>query len=130
MQSELQEFRKLADQQHHSKISTLLGEFDNSADEMKSELRSQEARETKRQETLMTERHTEHLIGRLVQASERADRQDEEMVEMRKALNSNRAETISLLSGKFRRINAFSGLPPGAIESLTSSQQPVSAWRI
>ena len=70
---------------------------------MKSELRSaQEAHEIKRQEALLIERHTEDLTNRFVEVSERVDRQNVEMLEMRRAFDTNPSETISFLSGKFK----------------------------
>ena len=50
---------------------------------------------------MLTEQRTEHHISRLVQMSEKADRKDEEMTDMRKAFDTNRSETISL-SRKFK----------------------------
>ena len=47
----------------------------------KAELRStQESLERRHSENVMQERHTEHLINRLVEMSERIDRKDEEML--------------------------------------------------
>ena len=75
--------------------------FNTFADEMRSELRStQESLERRREENAMQERHTEHLINRLVEMSERMDRKDEEMLVM-ETFDTNRSETISFLKGKF-----------------------------
>ena len=101
--AEMLEHRQVADAAHEGRISALANRFTEFADGMRSELRAtQEALETRTHESLMAERHTEHLIARLVEMSERSDRQNEEMLAMREAFETNRSETISFLSSKFR----------------------------
>ena len=49
------------------------------------------------------ERYTEHLISHLVDMSERCERQDQVMPDMRKTFEANRFETTSFLSGRFKQ---------------------------
>ena len=106
---EMQELRQVADTAHEGRIAALANRFNTFADGMrtelsatKAELRStQESLERRHSENVMQERHTEHLINRLVEMSERMDRKDEEMLAMRETFDTNRAETISFLKGKF-----------------------------
>ena len=64
---------------------------------------TQESLERKRDENLLTERHTEDLVIRFVEMSDSCGKQDEEMLDMRKAFETNRSETISFRSGRFKR---------------------------
>ena len=66
--AEMQELRQVADTTHEGRIAALTNRFNTFADEMRSELRStQETLERRRAENAMQERHTEHLINRLVE---------------------------------------------------------------
>ena len=107
--SEMQELRQIADARHEGMIVALTSRFNQFADGMRTELGSTKAElratqdmlQRRQSENAMQERHTEHLINRLVEMSERSDAKDEEMLAMKGAFETNRSETISFLTGKF-----------------------------